>query len=116
LPVVLYGSETWSLTLRERHIQRVFENRVLRRIFGPKRDEIIGGWRELHNEELHNLYSFPNIIRMNKSTRMIWAGYLVCMGGEEEGTQGFGGKARRKETTEYLDIGRRIILYWILEK
>jgi hypothetical protein len=59
--------ETWSLTLREEHRLRVFENRVLRRIFGPKRFEVTGGWRKLHNEELHNLYSSPNIIRMIKS-------------------------------------------------
>jgi hypothetical protein len=66
LPVVLYGCETWYLTLREEHILRVFENRVLRRIFGPKRDEVIGGWRKLHNEELHNLYSSPSLIRIIK--------------------------------------------------
>jgi hypothetical protein len=63
LPVVLYGCETWSLTLREEHRLSVFENRVLRRIFGPKRDEVTGEWRKLHNEELHNLYSSPYIIR-----------------------------------------------------
>jgi hypothetical protein len=63
--VVLCGCETWSLTLREEHRLRVFENRVLR-IFGPKGNEVIGGWRELHNEELHNLYSSPGIIRMIK--------------------------------------------------
>jgi hypothetical protein len=57
----------------------VFENRVLRRIFGPKRDEVTGGWRKLHNEELHNLYSSPSIIRMIKPKRMIWAGHVVCM-------------------------------------
>jgi hypothetical protein len=57
LPVVLYGCETWSLTLREEHKLRVFESRVLRRIFGPKRDGVTGGWRKLHNEELHDLYS-----------------------------------------------------------
>jgi hypothetical protein len=62
LPVVLYGCETWSLTLREEHRLRVFENRVLRRIFGPKRDEVTGDLRKLHNEELRNLYSSPNII------------------------------------------------------
>jgi hypothetical protein len=56
LPLVLYGRETWSLTLREEHRLRVFENRVLRRIFGPKKDEVTGGWRKLHNGELHNLY------------------------------------------------------------
>jgi hypothetical protein len=62
LPVVLYGCESWSLTLRDEHRLRVFENRVLRRIFGPKRDEVTGEWRKLHNEELYNLYSLPNII------------------------------------------------------
>jgi hypothetical protein len=70
LPVVLYGCETWSLTLREEHRLRVFENRVLRRIYGPKRDEMIGDWRKQQTEELHNLYSSPNIIRMIKSRRM----------------------------------------------
>jgi hypothetical protein len=64
LPVVLYWCETWSLTLREEHRLRVFENRVLRRIHGPKRDEVAGGWRKLHNEELHNLYSSPSVIRI----------------------------------------------------
>jgi hypothetical protein len=67
--VVLYERETWSLTLREEHTLRVFENRVLRRIFGPKRDEVTGGWRKLHNEEFHNLYSSPSIIRVIKSRR-----------------------------------------------
>jgi hypothetical protein len=66
LPVVLYWYETWSLTLREEHRLRVFENKVLRRIFGPKRDEVTGGWRKLHNEELRDLYSSPSIIRMVK--------------------------------------------------
>jgi hypothetical protein len=78
--VVLYGCETWSLTLREEYRLRVFENRVLR-IFGPKRDEETGGKRKLHNEELHNLYSSPSIIRMIKSRRMRWAGRTN--GGEE---------------------------------
>jgi hypothetical protein len=70
LPVVLYGCETLSLTLREEQRLRLFENRVLRRIFGPKRDEVRGGWRKLHNEELHSLYSSPIIITMIKSKRM----------------------------------------------
>jgi hypothetical protein len=66
LPVVLYGSETWSLTSREHHRLRGFKNRVRRRIFGPKRDEVTGEWRKLHNEKLHNLYSSPDIIRQVK--------------------------------------------------
>jgi hypothetical protein len=67
LPNVLYGCETWSLTLREEHRLRVLENRVLRRIFGPKRNEVTEEWRRLHNEELNDLYSSPNIIRVIKS-------------------------------------------------
>jgi hypothetical protein len=66
-PVILYGCKTWSLIVREEHKLRVFENRVLRRIFGPKMDGVTGGWRKLHNEELHNLYSSPSIIRIIKS-------------------------------------------------
>jgi hypothetical protein len=79
-PVVLYGCETWYLTLREKCKWRMFENRVLRRIFGPKRDGVMGGWRKLHNEELHDLYSLPSIIRIIKSRRMRWAGYVAQMG------------------------------------
>jgi hypothetical protein len=70
LPAVLYEHETWSLTLKEKHRLRLFENRVLRRIFGPKKDEMTGGWRKLHNEELCSLYPLPSIIRMVKSKRM----------------------------------------------
>jgi hypothetical protein len=70
LPVILYGCETWSLTLREDHRLGVFENRVLRRIFGPKRDEVTGEWRKLHSEELHNLYSYPDIIRQVKANEV----------------------------------------------
>jgi hypothetical protein len=76
----LYGCETWSLTLREEHRLRVFENRVLRGIFGPKRDEVTGEWRMLHSGELHNLDSSPDIIRQFKSRRMRWAGHVARMG------------------------------------
>jgi hypothetical protein len=78
--VVLYGCETWSLTLREEHKLRVFENKVLRRIFGSKRDIATGGRRKLHNEELHNLYSSPSIIRIIKWRGMRWAGHVAQMG------------------------------------
>jgi hypothetical protein len=74
------GCETWSLTVREEHKLRVFENWVLRRIFGPKRDGGTGRWRKLYNEELHNLYSSPSIIRIIKSRRVRWAGHVARMG------------------------------------
>jgi hypothetical protein len=81
VPVVLCGCETWSVTLREGHRLRVFGNRVLRGIFGPKGDEVTGEWRKLHNGQLHNLYSSPDIIRQIKSRRMRWAGHVARMGG-----------------------------------
>jgi hypothetical protein len=80
LPVVLYGCETRSLTMREEHRLMVFENRVLRRIFGPKWDEVTGEWRKLHKEELNDLYSSRNIKRVIKSRRVRWAGHVVRMG------------------------------------
>jgi hypothetical protein len=79
LPVVLHVCETWSLTLKKEHRLRVFENRVLR-IFGPKRDEVKGEWRKLHNGELRDLYSSLSIIRMIKSRRIRWAGHVARMG------------------------------------
>jgi hypothetical protein len=107
LPVVLYGCETWSLTLREEQRLRVFENRVLRRIFGPKRYEATGEWRRLHNEELNDLYSSPNIIRVIESIRMRWAGHVARMGenrgayrilvGRPEGRRPLGRPRRRCE-------------------
>jgi hypothetical protein len=80
LPVVLCWCETWCLTSREEHRLRVFENRVLRRIFGLKRDEIMGEWRKSHSRMLHNLYSSPDVIRQIKSRRMRWAGHVTRMG------------------------------------
>jgi len=76
LPVVLCGCETWSLTLREERRLRVFENRVLSRVFGPKRDEVTGEWRKLHNEELSDMYSLPNIVWVVKLRRMRWEGHV----------------------------------------
>jgi hypothetical protein len=97
LPVVLYGCETWSLILKEEHRLKVFENRVLRRIFGPKRDEIIGSYRKLHAEDLHYLYSSSNINRVIIKDKMGRA--CSTNWGEEECIWDTGGKARRKETT-----------------
>jgi 3-deoxy-D-manno-octulosonic-acid transferase len=80
--LVLYECETWSHTLREEHRLMVFENRVLGRIFGQKREEVTGEWRKLHREELHILYSSPHIVRQIKSRRLRWEGHVVCMGEE----------------------------------
>jgi len=87
LPVVLYGYETWSLILTEERKLRVFENMVLRRIFGPRRDEVRGEWRRVHNEELNDLYSSPNIVRVIKLRRVRWAGHVARLG-EERGCIG----------------------------
>ena len=84
LPIVLYGCETWSLTLLEERRLRVFQNMVLR-IFGPRRAEVTGEWRRLHNEQLNDLYCSPNIVRVIKLRRMRWAGHVACMGEERGG-------------------------------
>jgi hypothetical protein len=94
--LMLYGCETWPLTLREEHRLGVFENRVLRRIFGPEREEVTGEWRKLHNEELHDLYSPPSIIRIIKSRRMRWAGHVARMGVERNAYRLLVGKAEGK--------------------
>jgi len=92
LPVVLYGCKTWSLTLREERRLRVFENRVLRRVLGPKRDEVTGEWRKLHNEELSDLYSLPNIVRVVKIEKNEMGGACGAYGAGERGVQGSGGE------------------------
>jgi hypothetical protein len=114
LPVVLYGCETWSLTLGEEHRLRIFENSVLRKIFGPKRKED-GSWRKFHNDELHDLYSSPNIVRVIKSRRMRWAGHVARMGegrdayrvlvGRPEGKRPLGRPRRRWEDNIKMDLG-----------
>jgi hypothetical protein len=114
LPLVLYGCETWSLTLREEDRMRVFENRVLRIIFGRKRDDVTGEWRKFHSEELHILYSTANIIRQIISWRMRWAGYEARMGeerkvynvlmGKPEGKRPLGGPKHRWENGIRMDL------------
>ena len=114
LPVVLYGFETWSLTLREERRLRVFENRVLR-VFGPKRDEVTGEWGKLHNEDLRDLYSLPNIMRVVKSRRMRWVGHMARVGkgrgvhgvlvGKPEGKRPLGRSRRRMEDNITTDPG-----------
>jgi len=113
LPVVLCGCETWSLTLREERRLRMFGNRVLRRVFGPKRDEVTGEWRKLHNE-LRDLYSLPNIVRVVKSRRIRWAGHVARMGegrgvhrflvGKPEGKRQLGRPRHRWEDNIKMDL------------
>jgi hypothetical protein len=110
----LYGCETWSLTPKEKQRLRVLENRVLREIFGPQRDEVTGQWIRLHNEELNDLYSSPNIIRVIKSGRMRWAGRVARMGikrrayrilvGRPEGRRPLGRSRRRWEDNIEMDL------------
>jgi hypothetical protein len=111
LPVVLYGCETWSLTLREEYRLRIFENRVLRRIFGPIREEA-GSWRKFHNDEFHVLYSSPNIVRVIKLRRMRWAVHVARMG---EVLTGFWlGGPKVGDHWEHLGVGGRATLSWTL--
>ena len=100
LPVVLYGCETWSLTLRMEHKLRVYESRVLRRIFGPKRDDVTGEWSKLlHNEELNDIYSSPNVIRVIKLRTMRWTGDVARIGKSRGVCRVLVGKPEGKETT-----------------
>jgi hypothetical protein len=114
LPVVVFGCETWSLTLREECRLRVFENKLLRRIFGPKRDEVTWEWRRLHNKELYTLYSSPNIIRVIKSRKLRWAGHVARIEARKgsysvlvvkpEGGRPLGSPRRRWEDNIKMDL------------
>ena len=125
LRVVLYGCEAWSLILREERKLRVFENMVLRRIFGPRRDEVTGEWRRMHNEELNDFYSSRNIVRVIKSRRMRWAGHVSRMGeerglyrvlvGKPEGKRPLGRPRRRWVDNIRMDLPEVVCGYmdWI---
>jgi hypothetical protein len=114
LPFVLYACKTWSVTLREQHRLRVFENRVLSGIFGPKRDQVTGECRTFHNGELHNMYASPNNIRHMKSRRMRWAGHVARVGegikmykvlvGKPEGKRPLGSSKHRWEDGIKMDF------------
>jgi hypothetical protein len=113
LPVVFYGYETWYITLGEEHRLRVFENSVLRKIFGSKREEE-GSWRKLHDDELHSPYSSPNIVMVIKSRRMRWAGNVARMERREMFTDFWLGDPKVRDHWEDLGAGGKITLRWTL--
>jgi hypothetical protein len=112
----LYGCETWSLTLKEEHRLRVFENRMLRRISGPRREEVAGGWRRLHNEEFHNLYASPNTIRVINSRGMRWVGKVPRMGEMGIVYEILVGNPGGMNHSEDLGVDGNIMLEWMLGK
>jgi hypothetical protein len=114
--VVLFGCETWSLTLREEHRLKVFENRVQREIFGHRREEVVGGWRRLHNAELHKLYASSNIIRVIKSRRVRFAGHVARIGEMRSAFNILVGKPERRDHLEDLVVDGEITLEWMLGK
>jgi hypothetical protein len=116
LPVVLYGCESWSLTLREEHRSNLLENTVLRRILGPKRVDMVRGYRHLHKEEFSNLRYLPVIIRMLKSRSMRWSKHVARMEAKRNAHRVLVGKPEGERPLRRLDVGGRIILKCILEK
>jgi len=116
LPVVLYGCETWSLTLREERKLKVFENRVLKRIFGPKRDELTMEWRKLHDEKLNDLYSSPKIVWVVKARRMRWAGHVARMREWRGVYRVWWRNLREGDHWGEQGVDGRIILRWIFRK
>jgi hypothetical protein len=116
LHVVLYGCGSWSLTLKKELRLRVFENRVLRRIFGLTRDEVTGEWRKLHDEGLNNLYCSPSIFWVIKSRRMRWTGHVARMGERRGVYRVLGGNLRERNHMGDPGIDGRIILRWIFRK
>jgi hypothetical protein len=115
----MYGCGNWSLILKEEYRLRVIENRVLRRIFEAKRDEVTGGWRKLHNEDFHNSYSSPDIIRMIKSMRIRRAGHIARMGAKRNAytrTMLVWGNQKERDFYEDQDVGGWTVLKWILER
>ena len=113
LPLVLFGGQTCSMKLREERKLRMFENMVLRRILEPRRDEVTGEWRRLHNEELNDLYTSPNFVRVIKSRRMRWAGHVACMGEERGCTGSLWGNRKERDHWRDLGVDGWIILGWI---
>jgi len=109
-PVVVYRCEAWIVTLRKERRLRVFENGVLRKIFGPMRDEVTGEWTRLHIKELNDLYSSPNIIRVMKSRKMRWAGYVACIGDGKGACKILVGRRKRRSHLEDLGEDGRIIV------
>jgi hypothetical protein len=116
LAVVLYGCETWLLVLREECRLRVFENRLLRRTFGFKRDEIMREWGKLHIEELNDLYSLPNIVQVLKSRRIRWAGHVACIEEKKGIYRVLVGKPEEKRPLGRPDVDGKMILKWIFRK
>ena len=116
LPVVVCGCETWSFTLREERSLGVFENRVLRRIFGPKRDEVTEEWRKLRNEEINDLYCSSSTVRMIKSRRIRWAGHVARMWERIDVYRVLVGKLTERDQLGDPGAGERMILRWIFRK